>query len=95
MNVELLFDKNSAEFGKFNSINSEEKLHNDPMICALLYLDSIYPGEIHYHHSENGKGLFIHGLNFNIDDLVNKDVLYLIRCGVKYDRESDNLVFMR
>lgn len=91
MSIELLFDKYKCEFGKFENINFTEKLHENPLICALLYLNSIYSDQIYYQHED--EGLYIHGLNFSIDELVEKDILYLIRCGIKYDRENDNLVF--
>jgi hypothetical protein len=83
-----LFEKHDDEFLKFERISESERRHPRPDLCAMLYLHERFGGEgdamSHAEHDEIW-------LAWEADKLTETDVIYLHRCGVRYDSESESL----
>lgn len=95
MSVELLFDKHALEYSRFDRIVENDRLHADRAKCALLYilkLSKDLSGE-KMEFKGYGEGAFLSHPDLNLDELTEFDVIYLLRCGMKYDRENDCLLY--
>jgi len=95
MSVELLFDKHATEFNHFERIDVGKRFTDSKAASALQYISNLA-------NDAQGKTLDIQiigeGMNFSHPDLdlnamTEADVVYLLRCGVKYDRENDCLLY--
>lgn len=83
----MWFDKHENQQNKFEKIPKEQRRHDRPDLCAMLYL----------HEKLGGKDKMITASEHdqiwfefdNLDKLTEEDVIYLLRCGVFYD--IDNL----
>lgn len=88
MNASELFEKHSDEFLKFDRIPDAERRHPRPDLCAMLYLHERFGGEgdavSHAEHDEIW-------LDWSGNNLADADVIYLHRCGVRYDADNDSL----
>lgn len=88
MSVHELFEKHDGEFLKFERITDKDRRHPRPDLCAFLYL----------HERFGGKGDMVCGAQHDVifldaepDQLTEEDVIYLRRCGVRYDSEVESL----
>ena len=96
MSVELLFDKHSSEYNRFDKIKLDDKLHVHQTRCALLYILNLLKNSCEGHEMNFdtlGYGVFISHPNLDLDTLQEQDVIYLLRCGATYDREKDCLLY--
>lgn len=84
------FSKYDDEYTEFDNIPEKEKRHRRPDVCAFIYLDeklgssdndAIAAAE----HDE------IYLSWDNLEILTEEDVLYIARCGVRYDESNDSL----
>lgn len=95
MSVELLFDKHATEYNRFDKISREARLHENKAACALQYIVNLSgdkSGEkvdiVSY-----GEGVSLSHPDLDLNAMTEADVVYLLRCGVKYDRENDCLLY--
>jgi hypothetical protein len=91
IDLKQAFEAASGEYIEFERI--ENPLHRRPDICAFLKLDQLVPGEARdmvcaAEHDE----IF---LDVEPDKLAavatQEDIVYLHRCGVRYDTSTDSL----
>jgi hypothetical protein len=85
------FLKHDDEYLEFDRIHPDNRIHPARDICAMLYL-----------YARDGKSGEVIGaaardwiaFGFNVDgcELTEADVVYLLRCGVRYDGETDRLM---
>lgn len=82
--IERQFAKNNHESMKFQAI--KKPLHPRPDLCALLYLANMMPGNEDIILSCTSKGEAILNVDMGAfaNKATNKDIIYLIRCGVVY-----------
>lgn len=79
------------EYLEFERIPAEQKLHSDDSLCGYLKVYSLL---------KEGKNLVLdaeHDVIFlaardKLKNMTDDDVIYLLRCGISYDEESDGLV---
>ena len=81
------FDKDYVEFKKIKNPPSKR-----PDLCAFLLLDKLVPGGSDI-VTQSGHDEFF--LEIDVETLAERatedDVLYLVRCGVRYSSEFDCL----
>jgi len=83
-----LFERHNDEFLKFERIPKCDLKHPRKDLCAFMYL----------HERFGGEGGAIAGaehdqiwLDWDYELLTEEDVIYVLRCGVMYDSETDSL----
>jgi hypothetical protein len=88
MEVAELFEKHKDEFLKFDRIPESERRHERPDLCAMLYL----------HERFGGTGDAVDGaehdeiaLAWRPEELTEADVIYVTRCGVRYNSKWRSL----
>ncbi len=89
MTVEQLFESHKKEYLKFERIPAYARKHERPDLCAMLYL----------HDHFGGKGDMVSAAQHDeimldcghTKSLTEEDVIYLSRCGVRYDAASESL----
>jgi len=90
MNLKAAFDKFEADFIKFDRIADPPSMRSD--ICAFLLLDKLVPGTIDMVTAAEHDEIW---LQVDCDVLAKvateDDILYLVRCGVRYDDDTDSL----
>lgn len=89
INVEEMFDKHEDSHGKWDQIPNAEKRHPVRQMCAFMYIYEQAPAD--KHRVVGGAEHDLIWLNCDQTKLTEDDVLYLRRCGVWYDSESDSL----
>lgn len=100
MDIDAMFEEASEgdEFLNFKAIPSEQRRHVRPDLCAFLYLHERFGGKTGHTGEQfdmiNGAGHEEIWLSYSEDDLkgiTKEDVVYLSRCGVRYDSDNDSL----
>jgi len=91
MNLEKMFDKHDEEYLKFDRI--ENPPHNRPDLCAFILLDKLSP-------SERARDIIACSehdefwIDASPEDVANnateEDIIYLQRCGIRYDSSNDS-----
>lgn len=84
-----LFDKHRDEYLKFGRIDPKDRRHSRPDLCGMLLLAERNPvGEVKdediigcAEHDE----VYFHGTP---DSMTEDDVVYLTRCGLRWDRST-------
>jgi hypothetical protein len=90
--LEMFFDIHDGEHGRFDLI--EEKLSDRKDIHAFLLLDKIIPGKkvgsmiVSAEHDEIWLDVDLEEL---IEVATEDQIIELMRCGVRYDSDSQNL----
>lgn len=88
--VEELFELLNDEFIKFERIPENERPFSSPDLCAFAYLDKRFPSDNNMdmvsaaEHDE----IWLRIEWEQIEQLTRDDVIYLTRCGVRYDDDS-------
>jgi len=90
-----LFEKYNDEYLKFDKIPVEERFSNSPDLCAfnLLYnhLNEEHKFKDIIQGAEHDE-IFLMSLDdLLLDDMTEKDILYLTRCGIRYNEEFGSL----
>lgn len=84
------FEKFNDEYLKFERIN--EPLNQRPDICAFLYLDKLFPAKRDIVTASEHDEFF---LDIDCEEFAkiatDEQVIYLLRCGVHYDSDTDSL----
>jgi hypothetical protein len=92
MNVNKRFEligENGKHYMKFEDVKNKQS--NRPDIHAFLLLDKLYTSDQNIVSAASHDIIY---LNFNskkIEELTDKQILELTRCGVMYDDEYDSL----
>lgn len=85
------FDKHDDEFLKFKNIPAERRLSTRPDLCAFLLLDKLVSGNSDIVAAAEHDEIF---LETSAEDVflvaTEDDIITLIRCGVRYDKENDS-----
>jgi len=91
MDLEKMFEKYEDEFLEFDRI--ENPPSKRPDLCAFLLLDGLVPGSVDMICAAEHDQFWL-----DVDcELLSKeamedDIVYLRRCGVRYDSETESLV---
>lgn len=91
IDLESVFEKYVEEYLKFDRV--EGKLNSRPDLCAFLLLDKLLPKDgsdiiCSASHDEFFIDIDCEKLS---DIATEEDILTLVRCGVRYDSETDSL----
>ncbi|MDO8640460.1 MAG: hypothetical protein Q7R33_02860 [Nitrosarchaeum sp.] len=90
MDLKEVFDTFENESHKFERI--ENPPSKRPDLCAFLLLDKLVPGKFDIVSAAEHDEIY---LDCDVNKLAEKateaDVVYLVRCGVWYDSETDSL----
>lgn len=97
------FNRHSEEYGKFDRIGWRKNQHPDLWkrhrrsdICAFLLLDKISPSKLTIISAAEHDEIWIHeakvSLLFESGVLTEDHIVYLLRCGVRYDADHDSFV---
>lgn len=82
----------TAKFLNFKDILLEDRLNQRPDLCAFLYLDRKFPGNMRIVDAADHDEIWL-GISYDeIKSLTDEDILYLSRCGVRYDDEHMSLL---
>lgn len=73
---------------KFEDIPEAERLHPLKDVCAMLYLHRKFGGTFNAIAAAEHDIVYLEG---DVDELTADDALYLHRCGVFIDSDSDSL----
>lgn len=88
--LELMFKKLGDEFLEFDRI--ENKLHQRPDICAFIYLDKLQPKTRDMISAAEHDGIYLDTDCEKLSETITEDdVIYLLRCGVRYSSDYDCL----
>lgn len=88
--VEALWESVNDEFIKFERIPENERPFTSPDLCAFALLDKRFPSEDNFdmvsgaEHDE----IWLRIEAEQIEQLTRDEVIYLTRCGVRYDEDS-------
>lgn len=86
--LHALFEKHNDEFLKFDRIPEADRRHPRPDLCAMLYLHERFGGDGDAVAAAEHDQIW---LDWDGSGLTEADVIYLYRCGVRYDRSVDSL----
>lgn len=85
--LKATFDKHEDEYIKFDRV--ENPACNRPNLCAFLFLDKLFPGSRDMVCSAAHDEIW---LDVDVDKFsevaTDNDVLFLTRCGVRFDEEN-------
>jgi len=87
--MEQSFDAVNDEFLRFDRI--ENPLSKRPDLCGFLYLDKLFPRERDMISAAEHDEIW---LDIDIEEiykLSEEDIIYLTRCGIRFDRETESL----
>jgi len=77
---------------EFDRIPQVEKRHSRHDVCAFIYLSELFPGKTSAMiASASHDEIWLDVTSEEIESLSDYDILYLIRCGVRYDNDNDSL----
>ena len=82
------FNVNFDEYLHFERV--DDKITNRPDLEALLMLDKQYDSNVGILGGVNYEEVFLN-VDLNKIDLTEDDVIKLLRCGVRYDSDSESL----
>lgn len=92
MTLYEMFEAADDDFLEFECIPPDERRHSRPDLCALLYLHEKLGGEGDAICAAEHDKIW---LDFDgLERLTPEDVLYLSRCGVRYDDEIESLCML-
>lgn len=90
LDLKAVFNKFKNEFLVFERI--ENPPHRRPDLCAFLLLDRLVPGTTDMVSSAEHDEIW---LDTDCDELAavatEDDILFLVRCGVRYDDDIESL----
>ena len=91
MDLKECFRKHAEEQGYFVLI--ENPLHRRPDVCGFLYLDTLccQSSRDMINHAEYGQIYLSTDCRELAELAEEKDILYLVRCGISYDADKECL----
>lgn len=92
--IEFLFEKHDKEFVQFERIPEADRRHPRKDLCAMLYLHDRFGFEQEPRAHRDAVACAEHDqiwLDWEVDkiDLAEEDIIYLSRCGVRYDADNE------
>ena len=91
MKIEDLFDSFQEEYLKFERIKDPPSKRPD--LCAFILLDKLFPPDKNTDiiagaaHDE----IYLDVDSEQVEKLTEEQIIYLLRCGVNYDSDTDGL----
>jgi hypothetical protein len=91
-NIELIFDSFEDEYGEFDKIDNPP--FSRPDLCAFVFLDKLFSSKqkMDIVSSAEHDEIWLDIDGEQIEQLTKEQILYLVRCGVRYDADNDSLV---
>ncbi len=89
--LEQWFDKVEDEYGEFENIPEADRRHPRPDICALIYLHEKLGGKGDAISAAEHDEIYLDWEKSRLEFMTEEDVLYVTRCGVRYDPDTDCL----
>ena len=86
--IQDLFAKHEAEYGKFDDIPVIHRRHVFPDLCALLYIHEKSPRTHGVISGAEHDEIYIDVFDATEYEWTSADILYLVRCGMRYDDET-------
>ncbi len=86
-----LFDKFDDEYLKFDRIKKVDRKHEREDLCAMLYLHEKLGGSGDAVCAAEHDEIYLDWAGDDLLKLTEEDVLYLVRCGVRYSEEHNCL----
>ena len=87
------FEKHEDEHLKFDSIPVKDRLHPKDDLCALLKVSSLMKDPSRLFLRAAHDEIFF-GFLEDLGPITEEDVLYLTRCGVRWDEEGFMVKFV-
>lgn len=87
--IKEYFMKHDDDYLAFEKI--EDKRHSRPDVCAMLYLHEKLGGEGDAVTAAEHDEIFLEWEEEDVKKLNEEDVLYITRCGVRYDSDTECL----
>lgn len=84
------FEKYNDDYIEFERIPEKDRRHPRPDICAMIYLHERFGGDGDAVTCAEHDEIWL-GWDVGEIDLTEEDVLYITRCGVRYDSSTDSL----
>lgn len=85
--VKEMFDKHENEYHKFK--RTESHPDDNAQLCAFIYLNNILGPFPRIVECAEHDQIWLRPRN--LEDLNEENIIYLLRCGVLYDEETDSL----
>lgn len=81
------------DFLKFDRIDESQRPYSSSDVCAFVYLDRLFPSEkgIDMVAGAEHDEIYLRIEEDQVARLTDADILYLTRCGVRYDSEFSGL----
>ena len=90
MDLQEIFEKHDDEYLKFDQIDNPPSKRPD--LCAFLLLDKLVPStEDIITASEHDEFFLSIDCNKLSEIATENDIIYLIRCGIRYDSNNECL----
>ncbi|HAX23084.1 MAG TPA: hypothetical protein DCY64_22710 [Hydrogenophaga sp.] len=91
MDLQEAFERHEDEYLNFKMV--EKPMHNRPDLCAFLLLDKLLPnkGRDMVCAAEHDEFFLDADCEKLAAVATEEDILTLIRCGVRYDSDTDSL----
>ena len=86
--VEKLFEKHEEEYADFEHIPEKDRRHPRPDVCAFIYLHEKLGGSGDAISAAGHDEIWLDWDDKELKKLTDEDVLYLTRCGVRYNGEG-------
>lgn len=88
--IEALWESAHDEFLKFELIPESERPFTSPDLCAFALLDKRFPSEDNFDmvSSAEHDEIWLRIEDEQIETLTHEEVVYLTRCGVRYDDDA-------
>lgn len=80
----------NAEYGKFERIPENDRLHPSKVLCGYLKVASLMLIPSKFGVCAEHDCVFLPDVR-KLKALSDEDIVYLSRCGIHYDREADCL----
>lgn len=90
LNLEECFEKFNDDYLKFERV--ENKLNERPDLCAFILLSQILPGSRDIVAAAEHDEIFLDTDCDRFAEVATEDdILTLVRCGIRYDEETNSL----
>lgn len=83
--VRDLFNKHDDEHGKFERIDPADRLHPAKRLCGFLKLAAMMTDPSQWSVHAGRDEVFLAGVDELRPDVAESDMLYLMRCGIRWD----------
>ena len=87
--IDALFDKHDGEFLHFERIPPDQRRHPRPDLCAMVYLHERFGGSGDAVSCARHDEIWL-DWDATACELTEEDVVYLRRCGVRFDCDNDS-----